>query len=63
MRALGDSASAYGAETVADMADVTQIDAAVVRRQVAWSEQLGLVTRTGDNWTFNPLVTRLLANE
>ena len=63
MRTLCNSASVYGEETVADIADEAQIDVTVLRRRMAWSEQLGLVTRTGDNWTFNPLVARLQAEE
>ena len=63
MRTLCDSASAYGEETVADIADEAQIDTTLLRRRMEWSERLGLVTRTADNSTFNSLVTRLLADE
>ena len=63
MRTLCKYASEYGEETVADIADEAQMDASAVRCRMKWSELLGLVTRASDGWTFNPLVTRLLADE
>ena len=34
-----------------------------IRRRMEWGDRLGLVTRTGDGWTFDPLVMRSLTNQ
>ena len=63
MRNLCSLTSEYGEETVQDIADAVQMSADAVRRRMEWSARLGLATRTGDGWTFNPLVAQLLADE
>ena len=63
MRTLCDSVATDGGGTVADIVNETKRNTAAARLRMAWSERLGLVTRTGDKWAFNPLVSRLLADE
>ena len=59
---LGSLTSEYSEETVQDIADAAQMNAGAIRHRMEWSERLGLVTRTGAGWMFDPLVMRLLTD-
>ena len=54
----------FGPEDIASIAGLEEgVDSLSLERRVQWSERLGLLSRVGDQWKFNPLVETLLRGE
>ncbi len=54
----------FGPEDIASIASLEEgVDSLSLKRRVQWSERLGLLSRVGDQWKFNPLVETLLRGE
>ena len=52
----------FGPSDIESVAHLEGEDATVLKRRTIWCERLGLLTRDGDQYRFNPLVERLLDN-
>ena len=59
---LAEEDGPFDQDSIQLVADAINVDHEGLRRRVEWSAQLGLLTRTDQsNWTFNPLLDRLLS--
>ena len=45
---------------IGSVASLENVDSEVLRRRMAWGERLGIVSRSENEWSFNPLLRELL---